>query len=64
MERLGQVDLARGAYEAYGAVTDHKNFQGNPMPAFDDLPEQIREAWIAASQFAFGRGRDMEASGE
>jgi hypothetical protein len=40
---------ARLAYTAYGKVTDFKNFQGNPMPAFDELPEKIREAWIAAA---------------
>jgi len=40
---------ARIAYTAYGKVTDFKNFQGNPMPAFDDLPEQIQEAWTAAA---------------
>lgn len=38
------------AYEAYGKVTDFKNFQGNPMPAFKDLPEKIQEAWKAAAQ--------------
>jgi hypothetical protein len=48
-----QIDaLAREAYRAYGATTDFKNFQGNPMPAFDDLPPKIREAWGAASQAA------------
>jgi micrococcal nuclease len=49
--------LARGAYHAYGEVTDHKNysrdahgrFQVNPMPEFDDLPEQIKSAWRAAA---------------
>jgi hypothetical protein len=40
---------ARLAYTAYGRVTGFKNFQGNPMPVFDDLPERIREAWVAAA---------------
>lgn len=40
---------ARIAYTAYGRKTDFKNFRGEPMPSFDDLPEQIREAWAAAS---------------
>ena len=38
------------AYEAYGDVTDHKNYMGNPMPAWDDLPDQIKAAWRAAAQ--------------
>lgn len=40
---------ARIAYTAYGKVTDFKNFRGEPMPPFDELPEQIREAWTAAA---------------
>jgi hypothetical protein len=41
---------ARIAYTAYGRVTNFKNFQGDPMPAFDDLPERIRNAWINAAR--------------
>lgn len=37
--------LARTAYAAYGGTTDHKNYQGLPMPEFDDLGERIQEAW-------------------
>lgn len=40
---------ARIAYTAYGRVTDFKNFRGEPMPAFDDLPLKIREAWEKAA---------------
>lgn len=38
------------AYDRYGSVTDYKNFQGNPMPKFDELPVKIQEAWFAAVQ--------------
>lgn len=41
--------LARIGYEAYGQTTDFKNYQGLPMPAFDDLPPRIIEAWVNAS---------------
>jgi hypothetical protein len=44
------VKLAREAYARYAQVTDNKNFQGNPMPEFDALPEKIQEAWCAAVQ--------------
>jgi hypothetical protein len=40
---------ARIAYTAYGRVTGFKNFRGEPMPNFDDLPEQIKEAWSKAA---------------
>lgn len=49
MEDLTET-LARGAYDAYGAVTDHKNYQGLPMPTWEDLPEKIRTAWCAAAK--------------
>ena len=44
-----QTRLARVAYQAYGQVTDFKNFRGDPMPDWDDLPEHIQQAWIAAA---------------
>ena len=44
-----EIRLAREAYDAYGATTLYKNFQGNPMPKWDDLPEKIRTAWVAAA---------------
>jgi hypothetical protein len=44
-----QFDLARAAYLRYGAVTEFKNFRGDPMPAFDELPDKIKAAWVAAT---------------
>lgn len=41
-------DIAVSAYRAYSASTGNKNFRGEPMPAFDDLPQSIRVAWEAA----------------
>jgi hypothetical protein len=50
----GSSDVLEGAasaaYAAYGAQTGHKNFQGNPMPTWDALPDAIRQAWRAATQ--------------
>ncbi|HEY6117204.1 MAG TPA: hypothetical protein VI172_14730 [Candidatus Dormibacteraeota bacterium] len=43
------LTLARIAYKAYGETTNFKNFRGDPMPAFDDLPDTIQDAWVAAS---------------
>jgi hypothetical protein len=42
--------LAREAYAAYGNSTGWKNFQGNPMPPFDELGDTIQQAWIAAAE--------------
>ncbi len=45
--------IAKNAYHAYAGVTDNKNFRGEEMPAFDDLPPKIQEAWTAAVLGAF-----------
>lgn len=42
--------IAASAYRAYAASTENKNFRGDPMPAFDDLPQPIRTAWEAAAR--------------
>lgn len=38
---------ARTAYHAYGGVTNWKNYKGDPMPLYDELPPKIQEAWVA-----------------
>lgn len=44
--------LARVAYEAYAEKTGGKTWDGREMPAWDDLPQQTRDAWDAATQAA------------
>ena len=41
-------DIAASAYRAYAASTGNKNFRGEDMPSFDDLPRPIQVAWEAA----------------
>jgi hypothetical protein len=43
------LEYAKIAYAAYGAETDYKNYQGLPMPTWDELPDKIKLAWIAAA---------------
>lgn len=38
-------EYAENAYDAYGETTDHKNYQGLPMPDWADLPQTIKTAW-------------------
>lgn len=40
-------DVAASAYRAYSASTGNKNFRGEDMPAFQELPIAIRIAWEA-----------------
>lgn len=42
--------LAQLAYAAYGNHVNWKNFQGDAMPYFDDLPIRIQGAWQAAAE--------------
>ena len=44
----------RIAYTAYGRKVNFKNYRGEPMPSFDDLPEETRQAWIAAAGVVWG----------
>jgi len=44
-----ELELAKIGYQAYGQLTDFKNYQGLPMPTWDDLPERIQNAWMAAA---------------
>lgn len=41
-------------YDAYGATTDHKNWQNLPMPTWAELPEKQRTAWNAATAAIVG----------
>lgn len=46
---MNNIELAQIAYRAYGETTDHKNFRGEPMPAWDNLGDRIQTAWINAT---------------
>ncbi|MNY01330.1 hypothetical protein D3C86_1338580 [compost metagenome] len=49
LQKLNCRELAERAYRAYALTTNWKNFRGDPMPQFADLPEQIQHAWEAAA---------------
>lgn len=44
------ADYGQIAYAAYGDATGHRNYQGLPMPSWDDLTETIRWAWTKAAE--------------
>lgn len=48
------ITLAWVAYAAYGQSTDYKNYQGKPMPNWDDLGDTIQAAWVAAADAVAG----------
>lgn len=49
MPELRPIDLARIAYQAYGASTGWLTFDGRRMPGFDDLGGSVTVAWTAAA---------------
>ena len=42
------AELAQAAYEAYGTYTEWHNYQGRPMPRWENLGARIQGAWMAA----------------
>lgn len=46
---LDAKELAEIGYRAYSKSTGNLNYQGLPMPKWDDLPEKIKAAWVAAA---------------
>lgn len=43
------MEIAKIAYDAYGHSRDHRSYQGDPMPEWDELPDPIKEAWMEAA---------------
>lgn len=43
-------DIAKSAYRAYAASTGNKNYQGLPMPEWENLTQPIQIAWEAAAR--------------
>lgn len=53
-------ERAKAAYAAYGEVVGWKNFRGDPMPQFNELPEVIQRAWDGACEGALRYWLDNE----
>jgi hypothetical protein len=46
---LGVEDLAQIGYQAYAEHTGGKNYRGEPMPSWAELPDPQHGAWLAAA---------------
>lgn len=42
--------LAERGYNAYGDECNWLNYQGSSMPTWDELPQRIKNNWIAAAK--------------
>lgn len=47
-------------YRAYGDAVEWVNHVGKPMPAWEDLPERIQDAWGKAARAVL----ELDASGD
>jgi hypothetical protein len=45
---LTGISLAQVAYEAYAAHQQWKNYNGDPIPPWHEVREDIKDAWQAA----------------
>lgn len=52
MEPITIEKVARSLYGAYGESAGWKNYQGLPMPRWEDLTDAIRGHWIASAREA------------
>jgi hypothetical protein len=49
MNQPTPLELAEVGYQAYGDWAEWKNYRGDPMPRWGELPEPQRLAWVAAA---------------
>ena len=49
MSHPSTMELAQVAYAAYGVSTNNRTHDDRPMPDWDDLGDQVQQAWIAAA---------------
>lgn len=54
------TQVAKEAYTSYGEVTGFLNYQGLSMPRWDELPEKIQEAWVAAASTAYHLAKETD----
>ena len=43
-------ELGRVAYEAYGESVGWTTFQGDPMPAWEEQNDRLKQAWKSAAR--------------
>ena len=57
------TELAELAYRAYGDFVEWKNYAGEPMPTWADLPLKIHNAWVKAARAVARAVREEALSG-
>lgn len=55
-------DLARTLYEAYGANSDNKTFDGRQMPTWAELTPEVKGHWVAVAETAMRDAAVVQAT--
>lgn len=54
--------IARVGFEAYNEAAGGKNYAGDPIPPWDEVPQHIRDKWkVAAKAIMIQRHKDTLA---
>jgi hypothetical protein len=59
MKDLDLPLVARRAYDAYAMKTGGRTYEGHNMASWPDLPERVREAWVASVAAALDLALDQ-----
>ncbi|GAA4002047.1 hypothetical protein GCM10022631_10830 [Deinococcus rubellus] len=51
--------FAKEGYEAYAKQTGGKTFDGRDMPTWEQLPENIKDAWSAGAEYVLEHARNQ-----
>jgi hypothetical protein len=55
---IPSTEFARIGYTAYCTAVGGKAFNGDDLPAFDDIPQRIKDAWAVAGTAIADRVRE------
>lgn len=59
MRDLDLQAIGRRAYDAYAMKTGGRTYDGHNMASWPDLPERVREAWVAGVAAALDLALDQ-----
>ena len=52
---------AKLAWDSYKEKVNHTNFEGNPLPVWEELGDRQKEGWEASVQAVIESALDLEA---
>ena len=59
---MTDTHIAKLMWDAYAIQAGGKNFDGKPLPAWDELSEDRQSCWVAAASVTASRIEKLEAA--